>query len=157
VAFVEIYQDCNVFNHHAFEYATDKDTKEDHILRLEHGKPLIFGKNRDKGIRMNGAKLERVDLNVGGIKEDDLLFQDENDKSLAFALSRLRVPEWPEPMGVFYASPDETYEELLQAQVDTAIKQRGEGTIEKLLNMGETYTVDPGSAAAATNDSLQSY
>src|SRR6185436_17825368 len=81
-AFVEIYQDCNNFNHKAFEYATDKDTKEEHIIRLEHGKPLIFGKNRDKGIRLHDHKPELVKLGEGGVKEDDLLFHDESDESL---------------------------------------------------------------------------
>lgn len=141
--FIEIYQDCNVFNHKAFAFATDKDTKEDHIVRLEHGKPLIFGKNRDKGIRLHGSKPEVVSLG-DGITEDDLLFHDEDDEKLAFTLSRMSHPEFPEPMGVYYSVEDECYEDLLTAQVDQAIKQRGEGTLETLLNAGETYTVEAG-------------
>jgi 2-oxoglutarate ferredoxin oxidoreductase subunit beta len=160
-AFVEIYQDCNVFNHKAFDYATDKDTKEDNIIRLEHGKPLIFGKSRDKGIRMNGAKLEVVSIAPGsGITADDLLFHDETDESLAFALSRMKRPAFPEPVGVLYAVEDQKYEDLLTRQVDDAIKLRGEGSLEKLFNMGETYEISPTGAEAAdasTNDSLQNY
>ena len=148
--FVEIYQDCNVFNHKAFSYATDKDTKEDNIIRLEHGKPLIYGKDRDKGIRMNGARLEKVQLG-NGIAEDDLVFHDETDESLAFALSRLRHPEFPEPTGVFYAVQDHTYEDLLDQQVQQAIDQRGRGTLEQLFNMGDTYDITADEAAATAD------
>ncbi|MCE9589530.1 MAG: 2-oxoacid:ferredoxin oxidoreductase subunit beta [Planctomycetes bacterium] len=141
-AFVEIYQDCNIFNHKAFEYTTDKDTKEDNIIRLEHGKPLIFGKNRDKGIRLHEHKPEIVKIGEGGIKEDDLLFHDEKDDSLAFLLSRMSHSDgFPEPMGVFYTAPDDCYEDLLAKQVADAIKSRGEGDLEALFNSGETYEV----------------
>ncbi|MCX5661223.1 MAG: 2-oxoacid:ferredoxin oxidoreductase subunit beta [Planctomycetota bacterium] len=140
-AFVEIYQDCNIFNHKAFEYTTDKDTKEDHIIRLEHGKPLIFGKARNKGIRLHNHKPEIVELGKDGVKEDDLLFHDEKDESLAYLLSRFTHPEFPEPMGVFYKYDDDSYEDLLTKQVEDATKARGRGTIAALLNAGDTYTV----------------
>jgi 2-oxoglutarate ferredoxin oxidoreductase subunit beta len=141
-AFVEIYQDCNIFNHKAFEYATDKDTKEDNILRLEHGRPLIFGKARDKGILLRNHKPEVVKVGEGGVKPDDLLFHDETDESIAFLLSRLTHTEgFPEPVGVFYHANDDCYEDLLQKQVDEATKARGEGTLEALFNAGDTYTV----------------
>jgi len=143
-AFVEIYQDCNVFNHFAFQYATDKDTKEDNIVRLEHGKPLIFGRNRDKGVRLTSEhKPEVVSLTSGsGVSEDDLLFHDEHDEKLAFTLSRLRHADgFPEPMGVFYQTHDDCYEDLLEQQIADAIKARGEGTLEKLLHAGDVYEV----------------
>ncbi|MEX0776147.1 MAG: 2-oxoacid:ferredoxin oxidoreductase subunit beta [Phycisphaeraceae bacterium] len=140
-AFVEIYQDCNVFNHKAFEYATEKDTKEDHILRLEHGKPLIFGKNRDKGIILRNHKPEVASVGPDGVKADDLLFHDEGDENLAFLLSRMSYPEFPEPMGVFYRVEDDCYEDLLTQQVADAISSRGEGDLDSLFNAGETYEV----------------
>ncbi len=141
-AFVEIYQDCNVFNHFAFRYATDKDVKEDNIIRLEHGKPLVFGKNRDKGIRMTGDhKLEIVQLG-DAYKEDDLIFHDEQDEKLAFMLSRMAYPDFPEPMGVYYSVKDDCYEDLLTKQVTDAVAQRGEGSLEKLFNSGDVFTVD---------------
>ncbi|MDH3583082.1 MAG: 2-oxoacid:ferredoxin oxidoreductase subunit beta [Phycisphaerae bacterium] len=142
-SFVEIYQDCNVFNHKAFGYVTDKDTKEENMVHLEHGKPLVFGKNRDKGIRLSGdrSKPEVVELGKG-ISEDDLLFHDEHDEKLAFLLSRMRhSDEFPEPMGVFYSIKDDCYEELLEEQVADAIKARGAGDLKKLLHGGETWTV----------------
>jgi len=139
--FVEIYQDCNIFNHMAFQYATDKDTKEDNILRLEHGKPMIFGKARDKGIRLIGGK--PVVVTIGkDCTADDLLFHDEKDVSLAFMLSRMSHTEgFPEPVGVFYAVEDKCYEDLLDKQVKDAIAAKGPGTLAALLDTGDTYEV----------------
>ncbi|MFT3771566.1 MAG: hypothetical protein QM820_39640 [Minicystis sp.] len=102
-SFVEVYQNCNVFNDGAWDYAKERDTKADTTLELEHGKPLIFGKNRDKGIRLNGMEPEVVELGKG-ITEDDLLFHDEKspEPSLAYLLSRMRYEDgFPEPIGVF--------------------------------------------------------
>ena len=103
VAFVEVYQNCNVFNDGAWSYAKDRDTKLETTLELEHGKPLIFGRNRDKGIRLNGMEPEVVELGKG-ITEDDLLFHDEQspEPSLAYLLSRMRYEDgYPEPIGVY--------------------------------------------------------
>jgi 2-oxoglutarate/2-oxoacid ferredoxin oxidoreductase subunit beta len=139
--FVEIYQDCNIFNHMAFEYATDKDAKEDNILRLENGKPMIFGKTKNKGIRLVGGKPHVVTIGTD-CSQDDLLFHDETDVAMAFMLSRFSHSDgFPEPVGVFYAVEDKCYEDLLQKQVTDAIAARGEGTIKALLNTGETYEV----------------
>ena len=139
-AFVEIYQDCNIFNHKAFQYATEKKTKEDHIIRLEHGKPAIFGADREKGIRLHDHKPEVVELS-SGIKEDDLLFHDEHDESLAFLFSRMCYPDFPDPMGVFYQIEDDCYEDLLSQQVRDAQSARGMPDIEELLNHGDVYEV----------------
>ena len=142
VSFLEIYQDCNVFNHKAFAYATDKDAKEDHLLRLEHGQPLVFGKNRDKGIRLAGHRPEVVELGKG-VTEDDLLFHDETDASLAFMLAQMKHPAFPEPLGVFHHATDRPcYEDLLQQQVTDAVERRGRGRLADLLNSGDTYTVE---------------
>src|SRR6202030_1922490 len=99
-AFVEIYQNCNIFNDGAYEWATDKNVKSDNLLYLEHGKPLIFGKESQKGVRLNGITPEVVDTKT--VKPDDLLIHDEKgaDPSLAFLLSRMRYPEFPEPLGI---------------------------------------------------------
>ena len=140
-AFVEIYQDCNVFNHKAFSYATDKDSKEDNILRLEHGKPMIFGKNKDKGIWLDGNRKPRVVELGKGIQADDLLFHDEHDESLSFLLSRMTHPEFPEPMGVFYQIDDDCYEDLLQKQVDDAIAAKGKPDLKTLFNTGDVFEV----------------
>ena len=142
-SFVEVYQNCNVFNDGAFEYATDRNTKGDTTIEIEHGKPLIFGKNRDKGIRLNGMEPEIVELGKG-ISVDDLLFHDEKapEPSLAYLLSRMRHPEFPEPIGVFRAVDHPKYDEELNKQIENARKNRGEGKIEELLNAGETWTIE---------------
>jgi 2-oxoglutarate ferredoxin oxidoreductase subunit beta len=142
-SFVEVYQNCNVFNDGAFEYATNRDTKADTVIELEHGKPLIFGRNRDKGIRLHGMDPEIVELGKG-ISEDDLLFHDERaaEPSLAYLLSRMRHPEFPEPIGVFRAVERPVYDELMTRQVDEAIAKRGRGDLQRLFNSGETWTVD---------------
>jgi 2-oxoglutarate ferredoxin oxidoreductase subunit beta len=141
-SFVEVYQNCNVFNDGAFEYATGRDSKADNTLELEHGKPLIFGKNRDKGIRLNGMEPEVVELGKG-ISEDDLLFHDEKapEPTLAYLLSRMTHPEFPEPIGVFRDVDAPRYEERLVEQIALAEK-RGKGDLQALFNSGETWTVE---------------
>src|SRR5438045_3453610 len=113
-AFVEIYQNCNIFNDGAFEYATNKETKTDTTLYLEHGKPLVFGKDASKGVRLHGLNPEIVDTKT--VKADDLLIHDEkaSDPSLAFLLSRMRYPEFPEPLGVFRAVEQDRYDQLVR-------------------------------------------
>lgn len=141
-AFVEVYQDCNVFNHNAFEFATDKSIKDDNIIYLEHGKPLTFAKGT-KGIRVNeGSRPEVVSLD-GSVAEDDLLFHDEkvSEPSLAFMLARMRYPQFPEPMGIFRALEKPTYDEVANQQVADAIADKGRGDLNALFNKGDTWDV----------------
>ena len=142
VSFVEVYQNCNVFNDGAWQYATDKASKADHVLYLEHGKPLIFGKNRDKGIRLNGMTPEIVELG-SGISEDDLLFHDEKaeNPSLAFLLSRLRYPDFPEPVGVIRSVDRPCYDTLLNLQIDQAKANAKHRDLDSLFNSGDTWEV----------------
>jgi 2-oxoglutarate ferredoxin oxidoreductase subunit beta len=142
-SFVEVYQNCNVFNDGAFEWATDRQTKSDTVVELEHGKPLVFGKNRNKGIRQNGMQLEVVELGKG-IEEDDLLFHDEKlpEPSLAYLLSRMRHPEFPEPIGIFRDVDRPMYDKLVNTQIEEARSKRGPGSLEALFNTGETWIVE---------------
>ena len=141
-SFVEIYQNCNIFNDLAFEYATAKDQKEDTTLQLEHNRPLLFGKDRDKGIRLNGMTPEVVTLG-DGITEDDLLFHDERlaESSLAYLLSRMHHPEFPEPIGVFRCVERPTYERLLWDQVKTAASAKSPD-LNTLFQAGDSWVVD---------------
>ncbi len=142
-SFVEIYQNCNIFNNGAFDYATGKTTRDDTTIALEHGRPLIFGKERKKGIRLNGLSPEIVDVG-NGIKDDDLLFHDERstEPTLAYMLSRMYHPEFPEPIGVFRAIDRPSYDEMLEDQVEAAVAAQGEGTLEGLLTGGDTWVVE---------------
>lgn len=142
-AFVEVYQDCNVFNSGAFEFASKKDQKADNVIYLEHGKPLIFGKNRDKGVRLSSHDQPEVVELGKGVTEDDLLFHDEKseDMNLAFLLASMRYPEMPEPMGVFRCVEHPTYNDAVYNQVESATERNGDGDLEALFNTGDTWTV----------------
>lgn len=141
-AFVEVFQNCVIFNDDAFKDVTDRQVRSDNMVVLEHGKPLIFGKERNKGIRLNGYSLEVVTLG-NGISESDLLVHDENaaDPSLAFLLSNMNPPDFPVPVGIFRSVEKPTYEHLLHDQIALAKKTQGEGNLKKLLFSGETWTV----------------
>ncbi len=142
-AFVEVYQNCNVFNDGAFSHATDRAVKADNVIELEHGKPLIFGKNRDKGIRLNGMDPEVVQLGKG-VSEDDLLFHDEKsvEPSLAYFLTRLRHGDgFPEPIGVFRCVDRPLYDDEVNKQVEVAREKQGPGELQTLFNSGDTWTV----------------
>src|SRR5580700_6468977 len=117
-AFIEIYQNCKIFNDGVFEYATDKTVKADNTLFLEHGKPLIFGKDRNKGIRLHGLDPEVVTLG-NGATVDDLLIHDERaeEPSLAYLLSRMVYPRFPECIGVFRCVERPTYDDAVNKQV----------------------------------------
>ncbi|MFQ5428694.1 MAG: 2-oxoacid:ferredoxin oxidoreductase subunit beta [Phycisphaerae bacterium] len=143
-SFIEIYQNCHIFNDGAYEYATDRDQKLDTTLYLEHGKPLVFGKNSDKGIRLHGLDPEIVSLADGTVKEDDLLFHDERmpQPSLAYLLTRMHYPEFPEPMGVFRCVDRPLFDRAVKAQIDEAIAQKGRGTLEDLLTSGDLWTIE---------------
>jgi 2-oxoglutarate ferredoxin oxidoreductase subunit beta len=144
-SFVEVYQNCTVFNDGAFDYATDRESKQDNVIELEHGRPLVFGKRRDRGIRLNGMSPEIVELGgAEGVREDDLLFHDERtpEPSLAYLLSRMRHPEFPEPIGVFRDVDRPRYDELLNDQLTAARQARGPGDLQKLIHSGDTWTVE---------------
>src|SRR5205085_8655641 len=124
VSFVEVYQNCNIFNDGAFEYFAERSVRSDNMIYLEHGKPMIFGKNRDRGIRMNGAHPEVVQLgSETGLNENDLLVHDIHlkDPSVAFMLARMEYPAFPQPVGIFRAVERDTYEDMMADQIETAI------------------------------------
>ncbi|MBM4070521.1 MAG: 2-oxoacid:ferredoxin oxidoreductase subunit beta [Planctomycetes bacterium] len=142
-AFIEVYQNCKIFNDGVFEYATDKGVKADNLLFLEHGKPLIFGKDRNKGVRLHGLDPEVVSLG-SGITVDDLLIHDEKaeEPSLAYLLSRMVHPRFPECVGVFRAVQRPTYEDLLNKQIEDIRRNRGAGKLEDLFASDDVWVVE---------------
>jgi 2-oxoglutarate ferredoxin oxidoreductase subunit beta len=142
-AFVEVYQNCKIFNDGVFEYATDKSVKSEKVLYLEHGRPLIFGKDRNRGIRLHGLDPEVVQLG-SGVTPDDLLIHDEKatEPSLAYLLSRMVYPDFPECVGVFRAVERPTYGEVLDHQIAEVVKARGPGSLAELLTGDETWVVE---------------
>ncbi|TAN35209.1 2-oxoacid:ferredoxin oxidoreductase subunit beta, partial [Patescibacteria group bacterium] len=111
-SFVEIFQNCNIFNDGAFDYTIDREAKLDRQLRLENGKPMVFGKNNDKGIRMNSQMQAEVIQFGSGLSEKDCLIHDETNPAIAYMLSKLVAPEFPTPIGVFFAVNKSTYEDV---------------------------------------------
>jgi 2-oxoglutarate/2-oxoacid ferredoxin oxidoreductase subunit beta len=142
-AFVEVLQNCNIFNDGAFRDFTDREVREDRMLTLEHGKPMIFGKDRDKGIRLNGLHPEVVALGENGVTEADLLVHDETaeDPYLALVLSRMFWPDFPVPVGVLRAASRPTHDQLIEAQLASAVAKSGVGDLQRVLQGGETWTV----------------
>jgi 2-oxoglutarate/2-oxoacid ferredoxin oxidoreductase subunit beta len=144
VSFLEVYQNCNIFNDGAFDYFAERSVRQDNVLYLEDGKPMIFGKDRTKGIRMNGAHPEVVTIGEDGISETDILVHDINlqDPSVAFMLARMEQPDFPQPVGVFRAVERPSYDKMLADQIEAAIAKSGPGSLEKLIYSGDMWTVE---------------
>jgi 2-oxoglutarate ferredoxin oxidoreductase subunit beta len=140
-AFIEIYQNCNVFNDKAFAQVTDKEFRDDQNVSLEHGKPLVFGKSREKGIRLNGLRPEVVKLGENGVTEKDLVVHDEKNAALAYLLSRITYPDFPTPLGVFRAEKLPTLDQRTREQITNARAKMGEGDLDKLLYSGDVWEV----------------
>src|SRR3954463_5843901 len=143
-SFVEILQNCNIFNDGAWRDFTDREVREDRMLFLEHGKPMVFGKDRDKGIRLRGLQPEVVTLGENGVTEADLLVHDEraDQPYLALMLSRMAWPEFPVPVGIFRAVERPTHDRLIEDQIAAAVARSGSGSLEDVLSGGETWTVE---------------
>jgi 2-oxoglutarate/2-oxoacid ferredoxin oxidoreductase subunit beta len=142
-AFVEIYQNCKIFNDGVFEYVTDKSSKADNALFLEHGKPMIFGKDRNKGIRLNGLTPEVVTVGKD-CALDDVVVHDEtaDNATMAYLLSRMMVPQFPEVFGVLRTVTHPTYEELQAKQAAEVTARKGKGDLEKLFRNDDLWVVE---------------
>ena len=143
-SFLEIYQNCNIFNDGAFEIFTEKGSKPTETLFLEQGKPLVFGAGGDKGIKLDGFKPVVVDLNDGNSK-DDLWVHDEQDIYKAQILTRIfddpKIEgHLPRPFGVFYQTNRYCYEDVMAAQIEEA-KSRKPADLNKLLRGNEVWTI----------------
>jgi 2-oxoglutarate ferredoxin oxidoreductase subunit beta len=143
-SFLEIYQNCNIFNDGAFEIFTEKGSKAQETLFLEQGKPLLFGAGNDKGIRLDGFNPQVVNLS-DGFSTDDLWIHDEQDIYKAQILTRIfddpKIEgHLPRPFGVFYENDRPCYEEVMALQIEDA-KARKVGDLDALLRGRETWTI----------------
>lgn len=141
---IEIYQNCNVFNDGAFEVYTDKKTKAEETIFIEHGKPLTFGPNNEKGIILDGY-IPRI-VNAADVSENDLWIHDETDRVKANILSRFFDAanvenRMPRPFGVFYVEDRFRYEDVFNAQIQASIERKGEGDLDALLSGNNTWVV----------------
>ena len=145
-SFLEIYQNCNIFNDGAFEIFTEKSTKPEEALFLEQGQPLIFGAAKNKGIKLDGLKPVVVEIG-NGVSADDLWIHDEKDFYKAQILSRMfddpRIEgHFPRPFGVFYQVERACYEDSMTMQIEETITTKGKGDLDKLLRGRETWTIN---------------
>ncbi|HZE83619.1 MAG TPA: 2-oxoacid:ferredoxin oxidoreductase subunit beta, partial [Puia sp.] len=144
-SFLEIYQNCNIFNDGAFENFTEKGSKPLETLFLEHGKPLVFGARQEKGIRLEGFHPTVVELG-NGINAEDCWIHDEKDFYKAQILVRMfddprAEGHLPRPFGVLYETDRPCYEEMLNLQIEEVIASKGKGDLDKLLRGNETWTI----------------
>ncbi len=140
-SFIEILQNCPVFNDGVHEAVTDRKTGPEVQVWLEHGEPMLFGAQNEKGLRLNpkSMKLEVVDVSEGGVSVDEIVVHDKSNRTLAWLLAEL---EEVIPLGVLYENPDEmSYEQASKAQLNLAAERSGIGDMQKLLESGHTWTI----------------
>jgi len=143
-SFIEIYQNCPVYNDGIFDYVKDKKTAAETRLVVEHGKPLLFGADRQKGLRLNAQTLsfEVVTLGEDGVTEGDIMVHDETNKSLAQMLAELKTPDFPEAIGVLYCRPEQSYVDSVYQQIGTVRAKKGIADLNLLLREGHTWQVE---------------
>lgn len=143
-AFIEVYQNCPIFNDGAFSIYTEKETKQENVIVLEHGKPLVFGQNRDKGVKLDGLNPVILDLNDGKHSINDCLVHDEFDDNptRVFLLARFSdIPGFPIPIGVFRQFNKPSYDSDYMQQIQHIQAKKGVGTYEKLMFTSNTWEV----------------
>lgn len=142
-AIVEILQNCIIFNDKTHKEITDRATKDEKQIWLEHGKPMIFGKNKEKGLRLNGTKLEVVEIGKDGITIKDILVHDKENENtgIHMMLAQLRPPHFPMAFGVIRAVKKPTYNQLFNQQMDEAMINPKIKSVDDLLNSGDTWEV----------------
>lgn len=144
-AFVEVYQNCNIFNDKAFANVTDKEARTANALYLEHGQPLLFGKDNDRGIARRGNVLQVVDVGQGDgqVAAEDCVQWDETlpSAALAFELAT-QSDDFPVPLGVFRNVSQPVYEDAVIAQVRAREEAMPNATLESLIHGGDTWTVE---------------
>ena len=142
-AFVEIFQNCIVYNDGVFSDIVEKDVARDHQVYVEHGRPLIFGADGDKGLRLKPGVLELEVVTVGenGVGESDILVHDETNRPLAQLLAGMNLPDFPVAIGVLYCEPADTYEDIVHAQINTAKASGPAPDLNGLLREAHTWEV----------------
>ncbi len=141
---VEILQNCVIFNHGFYNHIVGKDVRDDNQIWLEHGKPMIFGKEKNKGLVIDGLKLKVVTIGEDGITEADILVHDEKEENptLHMALINMQHPNFPTAFGVIRAVKKDTYDSLLEKQIEEVKAKSNILCMDDLLNSGETWTIE---------------
>ena len=142
-SFVEILQNCIVYNDGVYSSFTEKSVAADGQILCEHGKPLMFGKDNDKGLRMKPGKMELEVVTVGqdGVTEADILIHDETNRPLALMLAGMQPPNFPVAMGVIFRDPGPSYETAVTAQIAEIAKNAPPASLNDVMRKGRTWTV----------------
>ena len=141
-SFIEIYQNCNIFNDGAFSELTEKETKAETQLVLVQGQPMIFGASNNKGLILEGSNFKVVTLGKN-YSADDILKHDMNDKNLAMLLSEITYnPELPVPIGILYQENKPTYDKMMTEQIKDSIQSQGKGDLDKLFFGTNSWVVE---------------
>jgi 2-oxoglutarate ferredoxin oxidoreductase subunit beta len=143
-SFVEILQNCRVFNDGAFDRLTDRELSDDERINLEHGRPIVFGKDRRKAIAVRNMEPVTIDLDRDGAIESQVLVHDvaATSPALAALLAALEPPNFPTALGIFRDVEKPTYNELLLSQIEELTRTRGRGNLDQLLTAGTTWEVE---------------
>src|SRR3989338_5595886 len=143
VAFIEVFQNCVIFNKDTHLPIVGRETREDRAIYLENGKPIIFGKNKDKGIKLNGLLPQIVDLAANPEETKNLLVHNAKEPSpnYSYLLTQLEYPDMPVPFGVFRDIQKPSYEEMLSEQVKTVTQKKGAGNLKDILYTSEVWNV----------------
>lgn len=143
-ALVEIYQNCNIFNDGAFDSFREKSVRAERTVELEHGKPVIFGADSNRGLRLNrDLQPEIVTIGENGITVDDVMVWNEADPSpaRAMALATMSESDFPVPLGILRSTTRMAFETAVNSQIQTAMQDRGDQGLQDLLNGPDPYTI----------------
>lgn len=143
-AVIEVLQNCIIFADKAHASVTSRDFRDDYQLHLKHGEPMIFGKEKNKGIRINGTKLEIVTIGENGITLDDILVHDQYslDPGIHLMLAKLSPPEFPIALGVIRSASFSTYDDQVVEQINMAKQTAKIKSVDELLNSGDVFEID---------------
>ena len=143
-SFVEVFQNCIVYNDGVYGHFTDKTVADDQQIVCRHGEPLIFGKDSDKGLRFlpEKLKLEVIDIGKDAKTIDDVLVHDETNKLMAQLLASLKSPDFPTAIGVLYCEPGPTYDDEVKKQLEAEIGCKSDADFNEILKSGSTWAVD---------------
>lgn len=141
---VEVLQNCVIFNDGIHDVIADKEVRDDRTIILKHGEPMIFGKDRNKGLVLDCLKLKVVNIGEDGITEKDLLVHDafESNPGIQYMLANMNYPEYPVAMGVIRSVPGPTYDKSVAEQIESVKKTAKIKCMDDLLNSGSTWKVD---------------
>jgi 2-oxoglutarate/2-oxoacid ferredoxin oxidoreductase subunit beta len=141
---VEILQNCIIFADKTHAKITDKETRDDFQLHLKHGEPMLYGKNLEKGIQLKGTKLQGVIVGLNGVTIDDILVHDQYEKNpgIQRMLGKMGPPNLPVALGVIRSAECETYDDMIEVQIESAREASRIKCVDDLLNSGETFEVE---------------